>query len=350
VTDPRFEVIGSQLRLKPGQSLNYEATPTVLLAITARDNGTPQQQAAFNVSITVTNVNEPPSAVNLSRSDIFIGLAGAWIGEITVIDPEPADAHTLAVLDSRFEIIDRNLYLKPGQAINGVAGQTLLITLQATDNSGLSSSHIKALRLVDAPADWDCAYHWAPNPYDVNADGVVSPLDAILIINELNASGPRELPPIPVGRARPAFFDVACDDSVNTLDAVVVINFINSNSGGTPGGEAAGEFVGPPSSAFLPVQEAAFVEHSFGAVANAGSAETAVEVPFATLDNLFAQPERHSPALAEESDWFASWSALDSVESYLPHLEPLTPLRAIAIFGASDDSEADDWWNAWFEE
>lgn len=349
LNDSRFEVLGNQLRLRPGQSLNFEASPTVTLAITARDNGTPQQQATFNVLLTVTNVNEPPSAVNLSRSDIFIGLAGAWIGEITVIDPELADTHSLTVLDSRFEIIDRNLYLKLGQAINGVAGQTLLVTIAATDNSGLSSSHIKALRLVDTPTDWECAYHWAPNPYDVNADGVVSPLDAILIINELNASGPRDLPPLPIGRAKPAFFDVACDAAVNTLDAVVVINVINSSSG-TTGGEPAGEFTEPDPSALLPSQKAAIVEHAFGAIAEAGFAENSVAVPVAALEDPLAHHARPSPALADEIDWFASWSALDSVESYLPHHEPLTPERAIAVFGASEDSETDDWWSAWFEE
>ncbi|MGI9471417.1 MAG: cadherin repeat domain-containing protein, partial [Rubripirellula sp.] len=39
VNDARFEIIGTQLKLKAGQSLDFETEPTVMLIITARDQG-----------------------------------------------------------------------------------------------------------------------------------------------------------------------------------------------------------------------------------------------------------------------------------------------------------------------
>ena len=57
-------------------------------------------------------------------------------------------------------------------------------------------------------------------PTDVNGDGVDSPLDALIIINELNTNGPRELDDGVID----AFLDVNGDGIVSPIDVLIVIN------------------------------------------------------------------------------------------------------------------------------
>ncbi len=65
-------------------------------------------------------------------------------------------------------------------------------------------------------------------PEDVNADGFVSALDALLIINQLNESGASEVP-----RNRPTdspMVDVNDDQWVSPQDAIHIINVLNSRN------------------------------------------------------------------------------------------------------------------------
>ena len=100
VSDARFEIVGNQLKLKAGQSLNYEAEPTVEVTITATDQagvGLAYNQA---FTINVSTVNEA-ATVALSNATVAENAPGANIGTLTVVDPDAGDTHTLAVSDER---------------------------------------------------------------------------------------------------------------------------------------------------------------------------------------------------------------------------------------------------------
>lgn len=71
---------------------------------------------------------------------------------------------------------------------------------------------------------------------DVNADGFVSPIDALIVVNYLNNGNETFLPNSGVEPA--PFLDPTGDENATPLDALVIINFLNSNSGG---GGAEGE-------------------------------------------------------------------------------------------------------------
>jgi len=82
-----------------------------------------------------------------------------------------------------------------------------------------------------ASPDPNLAWQNPTNPLDVNNDGIVSSLDALVIINELNNVGPHTLPLPPVaGDAPPPYYDVAGSDSVSSLDALMILNYLNSAS------------------------------------------------------------------------------------------------------------------------
>ena len=69
------------------------------------------------------------------------------------------------------------------------------------------------------------------NPLDVNRDGFVVPLDALLVINEINARGSRPLDDPPLDEPPfepPPYLDVNGDRFLSPLDALVVINALNN--------------------------------------------------------------------------------------------------------------------------
>ena len=61
---------------------------------------------------------------------------------------------------------------------------------------------------------------------DVNADGIVSPLDALLVINYLNSAARS----ISDGALREFYYDVSNDGLVSPLDSLLVINSLNQKS------------------------------------------------------------------------------------------------------------------------
>ncbi len=85
-------------------------------------------------------------------------------------------------------------------------------------------------------------YHNTNDPVDVDANGVIGPLDAILIINELNAHGSHALPNSQTQAVGPPYIDV--NGFVAPLDAILVINWLNSQSASlrsSTGAEGEGE-------------------------------------------------------------------------------------------------------------
>lgn len=73
------------------------------------------------------------------------------------------------------------------------------------------------------------------NSLDVNADGFVSPIDALLIINYINSKGDPILPSS--GFIPPPYIDTTGDELVTPNDVLQVINFLNANSQGRALGE-----------------------------------------------------------------------------------------------------------------
>lgn len=80
------------------------------------------------------------------------------------------------------------------------------------------------------------------NALDTDGDGVVSPLDVLIIINRIN-SGASDA--ISVPRTDSYFYDANGDGFASPLDALIVVNYINSQgqNGGAGEGEGSGSAV-----------------------------------------------------------------------------------------------------------
>jgi VCBS repeat-containing protein len=147
VSDERFEVVGDVLKLKDGQSLDHEAASSLTLTVTATDSGGLTLSRDF--TITVTNVNEAPTAITLSGSTVAENVAGAVIGTLSATDPDAGDRITYAISDDRFEVLGSTLKLKDGQFLDHEAASSLTLTVRATDSSGLTFDHDFAIAVTD---------------------------------------------------------------------------------------------------------------------------------------------------------------------------------------------------------
>ncbi|MGE0755831.1 MAG: Ig-like domain-containing protein [Pirellulaceae bacterium] len=81
--------------------------------------------------------------------------------------------------------------------------------------------------------------------FDANADGSITPLDVLLIVNALNEVGPGQLPDRvftqPRFAAPRAYVDANRDGSLSAIDALVIINRLNAGSGEAQGESRAEE-------------------------------------------------------------------------------------------------------------
>jgi hypothetical protein len=109
---------------------------------------------------------------------------------------------------------------------------------RAQDNEGAWS---ELAGVVVTVASWQNPL----NPFDVDGDGTIEPLDVLRLINEINRDGARDLPPRTADDFGLPFFDVSGDERLDALDVLLVINYINSQlSGGLqtpPDGWGEGE-------------------------------------------------------------------------------------------------------------
>lgn len=186
VSDTRFEVVGGELRLKTGNSLNFEivkgagTTATITMDITALDGSGNSYTEAF--TITVADVNDAPSSISLATAMVRENDAGAVIGTLSSVDEDAADTVSYSVSDARFEVVGDQLKLKAGVSLDFEAAATINIDVTATDAGGLTFTQQFTITVEDVTelsgftltgiAVGDFSGWSVSNLGDVNGDGI----------------------------------------------------------------------------------------------------------------------------------------------------------------------------------
>ncbi|MHB9077543.1 MAG: Ig-like domain-containing protein [Pirellulaceae bacterium] len=136
-------------------------------------------------------------------------------GSIVITGP----SHGTAVL------VDGKVLYTPNTNFLGNDSFTYTVADEQGSRSNVATVQIRVL--VD-PYPWQ-------NPawnLDVNADGYVSAVDVLLIINYLNFHGPGDLPVPPTPAfSPPPYLDVSGDNAVYPVDALMVIRYLNGHRG-----------------------------------------------------------------------------------------------------------------------
>ena len=274
------------------------------------DNGELPAEVIGTLTITVLPLNDPPRAVNDAYS----------VNENVVLNVAPP-----GVLNNDYHPDELPLTLQPQLAVSsqGVtvqvladgsfsydpAGKTVFralndgqtatdtFTYQIADLDGRTARGTVTITVIGIN---DPPHQNAANPADVSGDDLVSPLDALLVINVINNHGAGA---IPAGTPADLFIDVNADGLLTAGDALGVVNFLNSASVGAESGEGEGAFTLP-----LPVEPS--LPAAFPAVPPAGTAGDAGSERDWLRSNL-AAPARRESVAARSDDWLRETQAAE---------------------------------------
>ena len=137
-----FEIVGSELHLKAGATLDFETNRALDVTVAVEDTsvgGTPDDTASL--SIPVTDVNEPPTVV-LTNTTTTLPEDTDTVSSVKVADIVVADdalgtnGLSLSGADAAlFEIVGNKLHLKAGATLDFETNPALDVTVQADDVS-----------------------------------------------------------------------------------------------------------------------------------------------------------------------------------------------------------------------
>ena len=153
-----FEIVGTTLKLRAGQSLDREVEPSVSLNITVTDQGGTGLTYNEAFTITVGNVNEAPTDITLDNITVAENADGASVGNLSVVDPDSGDSHAWAVDDVRFEIVGTTLKLQAGESLDRELEPSVSLNITVTDQGGTGLTYNEAFTISvddvnEAPTD-----------------------------------------------------------------------------------------------------------------------------------------------------------------------------------------------------
>lgn len=180
VSDDRFEISGSQLKLKADVSLDYETEKEVTVKIETTDSANNKYSADFKVM--VADLPEAPTAIALSKMEVAENAEAAVIGTLSVTDPDANDTHTFTVADDRFEVVNSQLKLKAGMKLNYESEQSVSVPVQVTDSAENKLSAVFVIAVTDV-LDTYAFNNATANASSVSYSGQIA---RHLLIGELN--------------------------------------------------------------------------------------------------------------------------------------------------------------------
>ena len=227
LSDSRFEVVNGVLRLTKGSTVDFETEPTIAIVLRGKDSRG-QFEIEKTITLTVTDQDDAPTGLTLTSSgSLQEGEVGRPVGKVSVMDPDRGEVYSFSVNDSRFEVVRGVVKLKPGAAVGEAGAGFLDLMVTATSlRSGIQASGSLRLNILTDQTP----HHNDRNPYDVDNDGVLTPLDPLIIINHINDKGIGPIEEPGEGEAALPDVDVDGDGEVTPLDILILINRLNEQN------------------------------------------------------------------------------------------------------------------------
>jgi hypothetical protein len=145
------------LTVNNSTAVDYETNPTIVLTITATDNGVPSLSGSGTVTLHLGNVNEAPIINAQSLSVPENSLIGTAVGSVLANDPDIGQTLTYSIVsgnaDGAFAIdpITGALTVAKSSALDFEAQPTHQLIIQVADNASpsLTAANIVTISLTD---------------------------------------------------------------------------------------------------------------------------------------------------------------------------------------------------------
>ncbi|MEY8831629.1 hypothetical protein AB9K29_00575, partial [Phaeobacter italicus] len=89
-------------------------------------------------TVEVTDANDAVTGMDLSGTQVSENAGGAVVGTLSAQDEDAEDTHSYSVSDDRFEVVDGQLQLKDGVALNHEVEDQIDVQVTVTDAAGTS--------------------------------------------------------------------------------------------------------------------------------------------------------------------------------------------------------------------
>lgn len=195
----------------------------------------------YNILATWSNIGSRMAPA--AKYDVYTTFAGLGpIHSTFQVDQRVLPDDTMVTDDRGIDI--------PFERLGMVTATTDVITVQLTDRTsgGIVSADaviVTPMSLLTSQTESEpedipvsSAWHNQDNPYDVNDDKLVTPQDALVLVNKVNDGGTGPLASL---RSENMYYDVSGNGSFEPLDAILVINHLNIR-GATQRAEAENTF------------------------------------------------------------------------------------------------------------
>jgi large repetitive protein len=144
-----FRIEGDRLLLQ--NSPDYEAKSTYSIRVRVTNGVGLSLDQVF--PITITNVNEAPTAISLSNSSVAeTSPTGTVIGTLSTQDPDRNDSFTYTLTNNaggRFQIVGNQLQVANGALLDYETNASHTIEIRSTDTGGLSNTQSIQITVTD---------------------------------------------------------------------------------------------------------------------------------------------------------------------------------------------------------
>jgi hypothetical protein len=135
--------------LHAASAYDFETANSYTACIQATD-GRDDGSVTFNVTVDVTNMNEPPSAVSLSSNSVDLATGSTLVGRLTAVDPDAGDTLTFTAAVPFTNAVP---FIVAGDELHVAAGTrtgTYQVNVTARDAGGLMSHAPFTITVVDS--------------------------------------------------------------------------------------------------------------------------------------------------------------------------------------------------------